>query len=580
MKNKIVLGASIGNCVHVAGIINFLNIAKSHGYDTIFLGPATGTEILKSKILEIKPDIVALSYRLTPENVSKILADIDEFRKNINFTDTKWCFGGTKPVADAARTFDFFEYISDGFDDIDDCACFLNGIEKDDKYREYQGNIIDRINEKYPYPVLRHHFGLPSYEDTLKGIKEIADAKILDVISLGPDQNTQQFFFNQQNMDKKNDGAGGVPLRTREDFINLKEATKRGNHPLIRCYSGTADVFKMADLLIETIDNAWSAIPLCWYNELDGRGDRSIEVSIDEAQRLIKYHGDRNIAVEINEPHHWSLRDAHDVMSVFMAYVSAYNAKKYGVKNYIAQYMFNTPNTLSFSMDLARVMAMVELVEELSDDNFKIYRQVRAGLNYLSPDLDIAKGQLAATTFLAMNIKPHIIHVVGFNEAEHAATPENIIESCKIVRGVIRNLVNDSIDLSKNDEIIKRKENLISEVKYLKDFICDFYKDYEDPLSNAFVLADCIKRGIIDAPHIVKNDKFRGVLSTRVIDGKCQACSGLAYSDEKVKELSEKERIGDLRENGNLDISSLKSETKKKPMPKQEKIRIKTLINQ
>ncbi len=547
MKNKTILGACIGNCVHVAGIIRFLDIAKSHSYDTVFLGPATSVDTLKAKIIEIKPDIVALSYRLTPENVYKLLTDIDEFRKQNELSSIKWCFGGTKPVADVAKGFNFFEYISDGFDDIDDCACFLSGVEKNDKDKYFQGNIIDRINEKYPYPVLRHHFGLPSYNDTLEGIKKIAESKVLDVISIGPDQNTQQFFFNQKNMDSKNDGAGGVPLRTREDFIKLKEASKRGNYPLLRCYSGTADVFKMADMLIETIDNAWTAIPLCWYNELDGRGDRSIEVSIDEAQRLIKYHADRNIAVEINEPHHWSLRDAHDVMSAFMAYVSAYNAKKYGVKNYIAQYMFNTPNTLAFSMDLARVMAMVELVEGLADDSFKVYRQVRAGLNYLSPDLNIAKGQLAATTFLAMNIKPHIVHVVGFNEAEHAASADDIIESCKIVRGVIRNLVNDNIDLSKNEEIIKRKEKLISEVHYLEDFICDFYKDYEDPLANAFVLADCIKRGIIDAPHIVKNEKFRGILKTRVIDGKC-----LAYSEEKMKELSEKERIEELKINGNL----------------------------
>lgn len=547
MKNKTVLGASIGNCVHVAGIIRFLDIAKNHGYNTMFLGPATDTVLLKNKILEMKPDLVALSYRLTPENVYKILSDIDEFRKENKLFEIKWCFGGTKPVADVAKTFDFFEYISDGFDDIDDCTCFLNGVEKENYEQYFRGNIIDRINEKYPYPVIRHHFGLPSYNETLEGVKKIADSKVLDVISIGPDQNTQQYFFNQQNMNRGNDGAGGVPIRTREEFIQLKDATKRGNHPLIRCYSGTADVFKMADLLMETLDNAWTAIPLCWYNELDGRGDRSIEASIEEAQKLIKYHADKNIAVEINEAHHWSLRDAHDVMSVFMAYISAYNAKKYGVKNYIAQYMFNTPNTLAFSMDLARVMAMVELVEDLAEDKFRVYRQVRAGLNYLSPDLDIAKGQLAATTFLAMSIKPHIIHVVGFNEAEHAAKPEDVIESCKIVRGVIRNLVNDTIDLSKNEEIIKRKEYLISETRYLQEFICDYYKDYEDPMSNAFVLADCIKRGIIDAPHIQKNQKFKGILRTRVVDGKC-----LAFSEKGMKELSERERIKELNDNGNL----------------------------
>jgi len=198
-------------------------------------------------------------------------------------------------------------------------------------------------------------------------------------------------------------------------------------------------------------------------------------------------------------------------------------------------------------MDLARVMAMVELVEELKDEGFRVYRQVRAGLNYLSPDLDIAKGQLAATTFLAMNIKPHIIHVVGFNEAEHAATPDNVIESCKIVRGVIRNLVNDSIDLSNNNLIQERKEYLKSEAKYLANFICEYYKNSNDPLSDAFVLADCIKRGIIDAPHIVKNNKFKGILTTRIIDGKC-----VAYSNDKMAELSEAERIEELKIHGNL----------------------------
>ncbi|QSX04695.1 methionine synthase [Sedimentibacter sp. zth1] len=548
MNKKVILGASIGNCVHVAGIINFLSIARVQDYETIFLGPATDISYLYQKILEIKPNIIALSYRLTPNNALEILSEIEKFRNNSDLSDIRWCFGGTKPVADVARKFNFFDYISDGFDDIDDCVCFLKGTQKDDNSSNYKNNIVDRINEKYPYPVLRHHFGLPSYEDTLDGIKKIAEAKVLDVISLGPDQNTQQFYFNQENMDRVNDGAGGVPLRNKEDFIKLKEATMHGNFPLIRSYSGTADVFKMADLLIETLDNAWSAIPLCWYNELDGRGNRKVEISIKEAQGLIAYHGKKNITVEINEPHHWSLRDAHDVMSVFMAYVSSYNAKKFGVKNYIAQYMFNTPNTLSFSMDLARVLAMVELVESLKDENFNIFRQVRAGLNYLSPDLDVAKGQLAATTFLSMNIRPHIVHVVGFNEAEHAATPDNIIESCKIVRGVLRNVVNDHLDLTINPEIIERKKQLIEEANYLKEFICNFYKDYDDPLANAFVLSDCIKRGILDAPHIVKNKKIRGILETRVQDGKC-----VAFSKKLGRNICERERIEELKSNGNLD---------------------------
>ncbi|HML47789.1 MAG TPA: methionine synthase, partial [Clostridia bacterium] len=71
-----------------------------------------------------------------------------------------------------------------------------------------------------------------------------------------------------------------------------------------------------------------------------------------QAQRLIAWHGERGIPVEVNEPHHWGLRDAHDVISVAMAYISAYNARKHGAKTYVSQYMFNVPGSMDFSMDL------------------------------------------------------------------------------------------------------------------------------------------------------------------------------------------------------------------------------------
>jgi len=547
MRKKVVLGSSIGNCVHVAGIIHFLQIAENEGYDTVFLGPAVPIDEIFAKIKELKPDLVALSYRLTAENCDKLIKEVVDTAESKEYENIKWCFGGTSPVAKVAMKFNFFDYISDGLDDVDDSIAFLKNIDKKSDEKNHAQNIIDRINEKYPYPVLRHHFGLPSYKDTLDGIKIIAESKVLDVISIGPDQNTQQYFFKQEKMDKNHDGAGGVPLRTKEEFVALKEASQFGNKPILRCYSGTDDVFKFAELLKNTIDNAWCAVPLCWYNEIDKRGTRTIEVSIKEAFELIKWHGDRNIPVEINEPHHWALRDAHDVISVVTAYLSAYNAKKYGAKDYIAQYMFNTPNTLSFSMDLSRVLAMIEISETLQDEKFKIYREVRAGLNFLSSDLDVAKGQLAATTFLASSVKPHIIHVVGFNEAEHAATPGNIIESCKIVRGVIRNLVNDSIDITDNQIIQNRKTQLINEANYLLNFICNYYEGYNDPLSNDFVISDCIKRGILDAPHILKNEKFKGILDTRIIDGKC-----VAYSKELSREINEQERMEILKKAGNI----------------------------
>lgn len=541
MNNKKVVGASLGNCVHVAGVIHFLDLAEREGYTTEFLGPAVSVDKLFEKIKAENPVMVGISYRLTPENVVPLLDEIDARRQELK-NDVIWVFGGTKPVADIARTYSFFAFVSDGYDDVNDSIRFLRGKNSGSEKENYSDKLIARIEESYPYPILRHHYGRPLLEETIEGIKTIAEAKVLDVVSIGPDQNAQEFFFHPENMKDEYSGAGGVPIRTEEDLVALKEAAQRGNYPLVRCYSGTADVFKYAEMLMKTIDNAWTAIPLCWYNELDGRGTRPLEVSLAEAQELIKWHAEREIPVEINEPHHWGLRDAHDVIAVAMAYISAYNAKKLGVKNYISQYMFNNPNGLSFSMDLAKIMAMIEMVESLHDETFHTFRETRAGLALFSADESVAKGQLATSTFMQMVVKPHIMHVVGYCEADHAARAEEVIESCKIVKGVIRHVLEDGYSIEKDEKILARKEELIKEATVLLDFIKTEYAQYDDPLANAEVLCDCVKKGYIDAVHILKNDKYRGTLKTKIKDGKCLAC------DPETREIiDERTRLKQLK---------------------------------
>lgn len=536
MKKKL-LGASIGNCVHVAGVIHFLNLAEQEGYETLFLGPAVPVSKLLEHIQEYRPDMIGISYRLTPANVRPLLDEVFAGAESLDYTP-KWVFGGTKPVADIAKEYGRFSFVSDGYDDINDSIRFLRGDQNAQSEISYGNTLKERIEKSYPYPILRHHFGLPDLEATIQGVKKIAESKVLDVISLGPDQNAQQFLFRPDQMDPQFDGAGGVPIRSEEDFVRLKEASQYGNYPLMRCYSGTEDVFRYADTLVRTIDNAWTAVPICWYSELDGRGTRPIEVSIAEGQKLIHWHAQKGIPVEVNEPHHWGLRDAHDVIPVAMAYISAYNAKKLGVKDYVAQYMFNNPNGLSFSMDLAKVLAMIEMVESLEDEEFKTYRETRAGLPLFSADPYVAKGQLAASTFMQMAVKPHIIHVVGYCEADHAAAADDVIESCRIVKGVIRHTLSDDFSMEKDARICERKEELISEAKVLLRFIENYFSEIEDPLASSYVLAESVKRGFLDAVHIMKNEKFKGTLYTRFVDGKCVAC------DKKTgKLLSERERL-------------------------------------
>lgn len=290
---------------------------------------------------------------------------------------------------------------------------------------------------------------------------------------------------------------------------------------------------------------------MCWYNVLDGRGTREVFDSITEGQLLMKWHGDRDIPIEVNESHHWSLRDAHDTIGVAMAFLAAYNAKKMGVKHYIAQYMFNVPPSMHHKMDLAKMLAKIELIESLENEDFKVFRQVRAGLASLSTDLDVAKGQLAASTYLATSVKPHIVHVVGFSEADHAARPEDVIESCKIVRGVIRSTLHGMADMTQDKSVIDRKNELISEAKVLLNTLRNLYPESYDSWSDPAVLTDVIKRGIIDAPHLRGNPSAKGTLETRIIDGKC-----LAYSKKLGRPISESERLSELLDVENSNIAT------------------------
>lgn len=543
---KKIIGGTLGNCVHVAGTMNFLNLAKKEGYNTEFLGIGLQTDDLINTIKTKTPDVVGLSYRLTPEPLNIILNELKEkIELDEELKKITWIFGGTEPNSEVAEKWGIFDKIFDGTEEIDEVIGYLKGKE----YKEgesYPTNIIDRIKAKYPYPVLRHHIGLSSIEKTVEAIEKISEAKVLDIISVAPDQNAQEFFFDQENMDERLNGAGGVPLRTKEDFKKLYNAAQRGNFPLLRCYSGTKNIIPFAEVLKETINNAWCAVPLFWYSELDKRGPRKVKDAIIENQKVMAWHGERNIPVEVNDPHHWSLRDAHDAIGVAVAYLVAYNAKKMGVKDYIAQFMFNVPAFISPEMDLAKMLAKIELIESLVDDSFSVYRQARAGLASFPTNLYQAKGQLAASAYLAMAIKPHIYHVVGFCEAHHAAEAEDVIESTMIVRGIIKNEFLGSIDLAKDKNVINRKNELINEANLIIDAIKALGKSSSDPLIDPEVIAKAVEIGILDAPQL-RGTSAKGELKVRMVSGALYA-----YDEEVGRIIKEAERLNRIFSDNNI----------------------------
>ena len=535
-----VLGAAVGNCVHTGGIVNFLHLAEEAGYTAVFLGPAVSVPRFIEALQTEGPDLVAVSYRLTAENARAVLGDLKDAieRKGLR-EGRRFVFGGTPPCAREAEATGLFDAVFDGSQSVSEVAAWLRGEGAAQGVEALADTLLERIAQRQPWPLIRHHFGMPSLEDTIRGAKAIADARVLDVLSLAPDQNAQECFFHPDRMRAELDGAGGVPLRSPEDLMRIYESTRTGNFPLVRCYSGTNDLLRWGAMLQDTIHVAWGAVPLFWYGRLDGRSARPVETCIKENVEAMAWYASKGIPVEVNESHHWSLRDAPDGVAVAAAYLAAYNAKRADVGTYVAQYMFNNPRGTSPANDLAKMSAKIDLVEGLQDRTFRTLREARTGLNSLPLDMDQAKGHLGSSIHTMMAIHPHVLHVVGYSEASYHVGPKELIESCRIAQGAIRNALLGLSDPLRDERIRTRRAELLDEARFLLDEIRGMAaKGVEDPWTDPPTLARAVKMGILDAPHLLGNPAACGRTVTRMVDG-----ASRAIDPSTGEPLSERQRL-------------------------------------
>jgi len=553
---KTVVAAALGECVHVAGVLNFLRLAEAAGWRTVFLGPAVPVEQVLEAARREKADLVGVSYRLTPETGERLLGQFAEAADDLHAAGVRFAFGGTPPVAERARALGFFERVFEGGEPAETVLAYLKGQSlATPTEADLPQTTVERIAWKAPFPIVRHHFGLPTVEATREGIARIAEAQALDVVSLGIDQDAQANFFHPKRQDPRRRGAGGVPVRTPDDYRALYAASRRGNFPLLRSYSGTDDFIRLAEMYVETIHIAWCAIPIFWFNQMDGRGPWGLQDSIREHQQVMAWYGERGIPVELNEPHHWGMRDAPDVIFVVSAYLSAYNARAFGVRDYIAQLMFNSPPGLSDRMDLAKMLAILDLISRIADcglriadsafriphSAFQIWRQTRTGLLSYPLDPDAARAHLAASVYLQMALRPHVLHVVGHTEAHHAATADDVIEACKLARRAVENALHGQPDMTADPAVQERKEELVREAQVTLQAIRELAgPDVADPFTDPATLARAVTTGVLDAPHLRNNPFARGQIVTRIDPrGAC-----VAVDPATGRTLSEQERVG------------------------------------
>ena len=603
MRSNCFVASTLANDPHTEGLHNASKIARYAKINCVLLKPSPNIELLCEQIKIHAPRYIGLSYRLTPE------IGCQELERAINFfyneglikkaDDVKICFAGLpatirmlkekitsfplkvclcEPYPDvidrAKETIDFFDIQSDReriLDLVREEVCpkgitlfdqLADEIVDNDNYKSEPPlkipspqavcSYTKRIEES-DIPILRSHFGIPaiSIEPTVEGIKELARARVVDEISLGSSDLSQRYFGHPELFEgKKNDG--GVPYKTEDDLNKLFLASRIGNFPSVKPYCHVVDIvpFIHTCLNIGLLQGAHQAIPLFWFNELDGRGPMTVRESIKEHFAGVCALAKQGIPVEMNDPNQWSSRWAHDTIITTSYALIAAVMSSCGVQNMVFQMQMNKPKETGDFADLAKMSAGAYLASQMAPNAHR-YIETRTGIESLSPDMNKAKWQLGRSTILQMCMNPQIIHIVSYCEANYAARPSDIIDSSKLIRRAIRIFKANEPDIKKeleNSVIKERKEYLIRETTFLLKEIAKLHPNYvfENHLvdlvpfvANPEVLADAIENHIISAPGIV-NVKYKGDFVTRPMK---YGMINLVSDYENPVVLTEKERL-------------------------------------
>src|SRR5512144_33530 len=151
MKQKIktVVAGALGECVHVAGVTNFLRLAEAAGWRTVFLGPAVSVEEMISAAQREGADLVGVSYRLTPETGERLAGEFAEAASELHEKGVRFAFGGTPPVVERIRGIGFFERTFDGREPAEEVLAYLKGQQATASGEaDFSQSTVERIRWK------------------------------------------------------------------------------------------------------------------------------------------------------------------------------------------------------------------------------------------------------------------------------------------------------------------------------------------------------------------------------------------------------------------------------------------------
>lgn len=172
-----------------------------------------------------------------------------------------------------------------------------------------------------------------------------------------------------------------------------------------------------------------------------------------------------------------------------------------------------------------------------------MWRQTRTGLLSYPQDDRAARAHLAASVYLQMAVQPDIVHVVAHSEAHHAATADEVIEACVMAQRAIENALNGQPDMTVDSDVQARRRELREDGMRIVTAIRQLGKQVAgDPLLDAATLAEAVRLGLLDAPHLAGSRYARGAVVTGVDErGAC-----VALEPGVGRPLAEAERLARL----------------------------------
>ena len=149
---KTVVAGALGECVHVAGVMNFLRLAEAAGWRTVFLGPAVPVEQFVKAAGQERADLVGVSYRLTPETGEQLLGEFAEAADDLHAAGVRFVFGGTPSVVEQAQAFGFFARCFDGSEPADALLVYLRSTASL-AVMDFLTNHLSREDQAYLWSV-------------------------------------------------------------------------------------------------------------------------------------------------------------------------------------------------------------------------------------------------------------------------------------------------------------------------------------------------------------------------------------------------------------------------------------------